>query len=35
MANKRSWSANPLKKTKPTVPDSNQSMLKEKSKQAN
>ena len=30
MANKRSWSATPPKKTKPTIPGSTQSMLKEK-----
>jgi len=30
MANKRSWSATPPKKIKPTVPGSTQSMLKEK-----
>jgi hypothetical protein len=30
MANKRSWSATPPKKTKPTIPGSTKSMLKEK-----
>ncbi len=30
MANKRSWSATPPKKIKPTVPVSTQSILKEK-----
>jgi hypothetical protein len=30
MADKRSWSASPTKKTKPTIPGSTQSMLKEK-----